>query len=132
MTVPPPDKPRGRPTDRTAPHKISTTTTRSDGLRLAQAADVAGDLAAWGAAVEHLHAAGLPAAVAAASRPNLPPAAGPDRYPLTLLPQHAQLLAASAITPEVARARGYVSVDSRKQLQPQVPRPWAADPAAPR
>jgi hypothetical protein len=38
-------------------------------------------------------------------------------YALSILPQHQQLLAASAITPEVARARGYVSIDSRKQLQ---------------
>jgi hypothetical protein len=42
--------------------------------------------------------------------------AGPQRYPLTLLPQHQELLAASAITPEVARRRGYVSADSKAQL----------------
>jgi hypothetical protein len=58
----PPDKPRGRP-GRTAPHTISTTAKQSDGLRVAQATDAAGELAAWGAAEEHLHAAGLPAAV---------------------------------------------------------------------
>jgi hypothetical protein len=38
-------------------------------------------------------------------------------YALSILPQHQQLLAASAITREVADQRGYVSVDSRKQLQ---------------
>jgi hypothetical protein len=40
----------------------------------------------------------------------------PD-YALSLFPQHRDLLAASAITPDAARERGYVSVDSRKQLQ---------------
>jgi Protein of unknown function (DUF3631)/Domain of unknown function (DUF3854) len=38
-------------------------------------------------------------------------------YALSILPQHQALLAASAIDPDVARARGYVSVDTRKQLQ---------------
>ena len=38
-------------------------------------------------------------------------------YALSIFPQHQQLLAASVITPDVARARGYVSIDSRKQLQ---------------
>jgi hypothetical protein len=38
-------------------------------------------------------------------------------YASSLLPQHHALLSASAITPDVARQRGYVSVDSRKQLQ---------------
>jgi Domain of unknown function (DUF3854) len=34
-----------------------------------------------------------------------------------ILDQHAALLTASAISPEVARARGYVSVDTRKRLE---------------
>jgi hypothetical protein len=38
-------------------------------------------------------------------------------YALSILPQHQALLAASAIDPDVAKARGYVSMDSRKQLQ---------------
>ena len=38
-------------------------------------------------------------------------------YALSIFPDHADQLAASAITPEVARERGYVSIDSRKQLQ---------------
>jgi hypothetical protein len=38
-------------------------------------------------------------------------------YALSILDQHQQLLAASAITHEVADQRGYVSIDSRKQLQ---------------
>jgi Protein of unknown function (DUF3631)/Domain of unknown function (DUF3854) len=38
-------------------------------------------------------------------------------YGLHILPQHARLLEASAIDPEVARERGYVSVDSKKQLE---------------
>jgi hypothetical protein len=38
-------------------------------------------------------------------------------YALSLLQQHHALLAASAITREVADQRGYVSIDSRKQLQ---------------
>ena len=40
----------------------------------------------------------------------------PD-YGLHILPQHAALLKASAIPPEVARARGYVSVDTKKRLE---------------
>jgi Protein of unknown function (DUF3631)/Domain of unknown function (DUF3854) len=38
-------------------------------------------------------------------------------YALSVFPQHQQLLAASAISPEVARDRGYVSVDSKAQLK---------------
>lgn len=38
-------------------------------------------------------------------------------YAMTVLPAHQELLAASAISPEVARERGYVSVDSRAQLK---------------
>lgn len=38
-------------------------------------------------------------------------------YALSIFPQHQDMLAASAIDPEVARARGYVSVDSRAQLR---------------
>jgi Protein of unknown function (DUF3631)/Domain of unknown function (DUF3854) len=38
-------------------------------------------------------------------------------YGAAILRQHAALLEASAVPPEVARARGYVSVDSRAQLQ---------------
>ena len=38
-------------------------------------------------------------------------------YGAAILPQHQALLAASAIGPDVVRARGYVSIDSRKQLQ---------------
>jgi hypothetical protein len=40
----------------------------------------------------------------------------PD-YALSILPQHQELLRASAISPEVARERGYVSADSKKQLE---------------
>ena len=40
----------------------------------------------------------------------------PD-YALSIFPQHQQLLAASAISPEVARERGYVSADTKKQLE---------------
>src|SRR5512133_411693 len=46
-----------------------------------------------------------------------PSATGVSGYALSIFPQHRELLAASAITPEVARARGYVSIDRRKQLQ---------------
>src|SRR5215470_10960814 len=38
-------------------------------------------------------------------------------YGLHILPQHAAQLAASAISAEVARERGYVSADSKKQLE---------------
>jgi Protein of unknown function (DUF3631)/Domain of unknown function (DUF3854) len=38
-------------------------------------------------------------------------------YPLSIFPPHAALLEASAISPEVARARGYVSVDTRTRLE---------------
>ena len=38
-------------------------------------------------------------------------------YGLHILPQHAALLEASAISPEVARERGYVSADTKKQLE---------------
>ena len=38
-------------------------------------------------------------------------------YALSVFPAHQLLLAASAIDPEVARARGYVSVDSKAQLR---------------
>lgn len=37
-------------------------------------------------------------------------------YALSLFPQHVKLLEGSAISPGVARARGYVSVDTRKRL----------------
>ncbi len=37
-------------------------------------------------------------------------------YSLALFPQHAKLLADSAIPPELAHARGYVSVDTKKRL----------------
>lgn len=41
-----------------------------------------------------------------------------DRYlGLALFPQHAQMLVASGITPEHARARGYVSVDTKRRLE---------------
>ena len=39
------------------------------------------------------------------------------RYGLAIFPQHAALLAASAIDPEVARERGYVSVDTLTRLE---------------
>lgn len=39
-------------------------------------------------------------------------------YGLHLFPQHAALLKASAISPEVSRARGYVSVDTKTRLDP--------------
>ena len=38
-------------------------------------------------------------------------------YPLSILPQHQKLLADSAISPDVARERGYVSADTRRQLE---------------
>jgi Domain of unknown function (DUF3854) len=38
-------------------------------------------------------------------------------YGLHIFPQHAELLKASAIDPEVARERGYVSVDTKKRLE---------------
>jgi hypothetical protein len=38
-------------------------------------------------------------------------------YGLGLFPQHAELLRASAITPEHARVRGYVSVDTKTRLE---------------
>ena len=38
-------------------------------------------------------------------------------YGAAIFPQHAKLLANSAISPEVARARGYVSVDIKKRLE---------------
>lgn len=38
-------------------------------------------------------------------------------YGLHLFPQHAALLEASAISPEVARERGYVSVDTKSRLE---------------
>jgi hypothetical protein len=38
-------------------------------------------------------------------------------YGLHILPQHAALLEASAIDPQVARARGYVSVDTKTRLE---------------
>jgi Domain of unknown function (DUF3854) len=38
-------------------------------------------------------------------------------YALSVLPQHQDMLAASAISPQVARDRGYVSADSKKQLE---------------
>jgi len=38
-------------------------------------------------------------------------------FALSVFPQHQALLAASAISPEVARERGYVSADSRKMLE---------------
>ena len=42
---------------------------------------------------------------------------GPTAYGARLLDQHAAILAASGITPEHARARGYVSVDTKKRLE---------------
>ncbi len=38
-------------------------------------------------------------------------------YGLHIFPQHAKLLEQSAISPEVARERGYVSADTKKQLE---------------
>src|SRR6516162_3133067 len=43
---------------------------------------------------------------------------GSAPYGLHMFPQHAALLKASAIMPEVARARGYVSVDTKRRLEP--------------
>lgn len=40
-----------------------------------------------------------------------------SRYGLHIFAQHAALLAASAIDPAVSRARGYVSADTKKQLE---------------
>ena len=37
-------------------------------------------------------------------------------YPADLLPQHLELIKNSAISPEVARARGYWSAKTRKEL----------------
>lgn len=39
-------------------------------------------------------------------------------YGLHIFPQHAALLEASAIDPDVSRARGYVSVDTKTRLEP--------------
>ena len=39
-------------------------------------------------------------------------------YGAAVFPQHAALLEASAISPEVARARGYISVDTKTRLEP--------------
>jgi hypothetical protein len=39
-------------------------------------------------------------------------------YGLAIFEQHQELLRASAISPEVARARGYVSVDTKTRLEP--------------
>ena len=38
-------------------------------------------------------------------------------YGASIFPQHAALLEASAISPEVARERGYVSVDTKSRLE---------------
>ncbi|MGH3403798.1 MAG: DUF3854 domain-containing protein, partial [Streptosporangiaceae bacterium] len=38
-------------------------------------------------------------------------------YGAVIFPQHAELLEASAISPDVARERGYVSVDTKKRLE---------------
>jgi hypothetical protein len=43
--------------------------------------------------------------------------ASPEGFGLRLLPQHQELLVASAISPEVAHARGYVSVTERARLE---------------
>src|SRR5258706_817347 len=43
---------------------------------------------------------------------------GASGYGLHVFPQHAALLKKSAISPEVARARGYVSVDTGTRLEP--------------
>jgi hypothetical protein len=43
------------------------------------------------------------------------PAASPD-YSSALFPQHVAMLTASGISPEVAAARGYVSVDRKARL----------------
>ncbi len=40
------------------------------------------------------------------------------QYPSSLFPQHAELLHGSGIPPTVARARGYVSVDTKARLKP--------------
>jgi hypothetical protein len=45
-------------------------------------------------------------------------------YGLHIFPQHAKLLAASAIDPAVARERGYVSADSKKQVERYGFPPW--------
>src|SRR4051812_6132057 len=37
-------------------------------------------------------------------------------YGISIFPQHAEMLVASGVTPERARARGYVSVDTKKRL----------------
>ena len=42
---------------------------------------------------------------------------GATSYGLHIFDQHAALLAASAVSPEVARERGYVSADTKKQLE---------------
>ena len=40
-----------------------------------------------------------------------------SEYGLHIFPQHAKLLKESAIDPAVARERGYVSADTKKQLE---------------
>jgi Domain of unknown function (DUF3854) len=79
-----PDKPRGRPRQVAAPHKISD------------------------------HGGGTDVA-------SVPPASG---YGLHIFPKHAELLEKSAISPDVARARGYVSVDTGTRLG-QLAHPFA-------
>jgi hypothetical protein len=59
----PPDAPRGRPGEKAASHKISDAAATPRPNVPPPAANAARELDAWGAAVIHLHRAGLPAAV---------------------------------------------------------------------
>jgi hypothetical protein len=58
-----PDRRRGPGRVTTLHQGPSVDNTDTDSITVAHPGDAAGELAAWGAAVEQLHAAGLPAAV---------------------------------------------------------------------
>jgi hypothetical protein len=59
----PPDRPKARPTAGTGSRCDDAAAGSTSLLMLADSHDAAGELAAWGAAVTHLHGLGLPAAV---------------------------------------------------------------------
>ena len=57
-------------------------------------------------------------------RPSRLGGRGMTGYGLNILAQHAKLLRESAISPDVARERGYVSADSKKQVERYGFPPW--------
>lgn len=57
-----PDKPRARPTPETGSRETSAPGKATDTATVPSATDAGRELAAWGAAVAHLHRLGLPAA----------------------------------------------------------------------